>query len=507
MNRFYMGVFALYAFSAQAQVTPPAHASNEFRQSFNFSNTDLRSAFKALSTTGHVDIVVSPTVIGNIASLQLSEKTWQEALTIVCQMYSLKFSVEVNYLYIRTMDEFNKISMENANALQVSGALSPLVRDVINLRNAKAKDLYESVSGLLSTRGRLTVVERNNAFLVFDTRANILEIRAAVKELDVETYQVNIQAQLIQVDADALQDMGVDWQAALRNGSQPLHPTLGNPGKLPTTGSNNVLGTSSQVGIGGSSQSGGSGGGSGGSGASSGGDIIGGVAGATSVFAFGLLDGHIAVALANLLQTSKGEVVAKPQITTLDNSEARIFMGEQVPVRVLDANGRQAVKLEDAGTSLRVTPHVTADGRVLLDLNPEKNSFRRDQSDIILQKQSASTTVLVNDGETVVIAGLTTKEENEIETGVPLLKDIPILGWLFKHKSTQTRKRDLIIFVTPHVVRTGLKTSAAGPSVERPLGEGVYGDFKGGQSGGTRSAPSTPSAPVSTGNNNNDEGP
>ena len=364
MNRFYLGLIALCALSANAQVTPPARAGNEFRQSFNFSNTDLRSAFKALSNTGLVDIVVSPNVLGNIASLQLSEKTWQEALTILCQMYSLKFSVEVNYLYIRTMEEFNKISVENANAMQVSGALSPLVRDVVNLRNAKAKDLEESIRGLLSSRGRLTVVERNNALLVFDTRANILEIRAAVKELDVETYQVNIQALLIQVDADAIHDMGVDWQAALRSGSQPLHPTLGNPGKLPTTTSNNVLGTSSQVGIGGTSQSSGGGGASGGSGTGTGtgGNIVGGVAGATSVFAFGLLDGHIAVALANLLQTSKGEVVAKPQITTLDNSEARIFMGEQVPVRILDANGRQAVQLQDAGTSIRVTPHVTPKG-------------------------------------------------------------------------------------------------------------------------------------------------
>jgi type II secretory pathway component GspD/PulD (secretin) len=203
----------------------------------------------------------------------------------------------------------------------------------------------------------------------------------------------------------------------------------------------------------------------------------------------------LGVAVANLLKEARGEVLAKPQITTIDNTEASIFMGEQIPIRVLDANGRQAVQLQDAGTSLTVTPHVTADGRVLLDLKPEKNSFRNDPSaGVVIQKQSAHTTVLVNDGETVVIAGLTTKEESEVETGVPLLKDIPILGWLFKHKSHQTRKRDLIIFVTPHVVRTsGAKATAMKTSglEER---EGVYGDLGSPAASGGEPATNAPAA-------------
>lgn len=450
------------------------------RQNFNFSNMEIHSAFKGLSTSGRVDIVVSPNVTAQNVNLQLTDKTWQEAMLILCQMYGLKFLVEDNYLYVQNLADYNKTSVENASALQAAGSMAPLMRDIIKLKNAKAKDLEESIKGLLSPRGRINVVERNNALLVFDTRANIIEIRAAVKDLDIETYQVNIQAQLIQVDADALRELGVDWQFGVGKGL--LDPLRNNPGALPTTKSDfTMLGTSKQ----GSSGSGGSssGSGSGSSGGSGAASAIGGVAGATTQFAFGLLNGNLAVAVANLLTTARGEVVAKPQITTIDNTEARIFMGEQVPIRVLDANGRQAIQLQDAGTSLTVTPHVTADGRILLDLFPEKNSFRVDPSaGTILQKQSAKTTVVVNDGETVVIAGLTTKEETESETGVPLLKDIPILGYLFKHVSKQSRKRDLIIFVTPHIVQlSGHPNGVAKIDQSRyddsAPSEGVYGDY------------------------------
>ncbi len=466
---------------ATVPVSPASDRGPVHRQNFNFSNMEIRSAFRGLAASGRVDIVVSPNVTGQNVNLQLTDKTWQEALLILCQMYSLKYLVEDNYLYVQNLSDFNKSSVENATAMQQAGSMAPLMRDIIKLKNAKAKDLEESIKGLLSPRGRVNIVERNNALLVFDTRANINEIRAAVKDLDIETYQVNIQAQLIQVDADALSEMGVDWQFGVGKGL--FDPLKNTPGQIPTTKSDfAVLGTSNQSGSANNSSSSSSSGSSGSTGSNAA-AVVGGVAGATTQFAFGLLNGNLAIAVANLLKTARGEVVAKPQITTIDNTEARIFMGEQVPIRVLDANGRQAIQLQDAGTSLTVTPHVTADGRILLDLNPEKNSFRVDPSaGTILQKQSAKTTVVVNDGETVVIAGLTTKEETETETGVPLLKDIPIIGYLFKHVATQTTKRDLIVFVTPHIVQMASRGEGLAKIDQSRYGEfqpseGVYGDY------------------------------
>jgi type IV pilus secretin PilQ/predicted competence protein len=431
-------------------------------QNFNFANTDIRAVFKAIAASGRIDVVVSPGIGNDVVNLQLTDKTWQEAMLITCQMFNLKYLVEENYLYVQTMAEFNKTSVENAQAMQQNGTLAPLMRDIIKLRNAKAKDMEPSIKGLLSSRGRVNIVERNNALLVFDTKSNILEIRAAIQDLDVETYQVNIQAQLIEVDADALKEMGVDWQVGYGSFNKDLLTTSAGRIPAPSTGNINMVGTSNPGGINFEAP-----------------PSMGGVAGATSQFAFGMLSGNLAIAISNLLRTSRGEMLAKPQITTLDNTEAKVFMGEQVPIRVLDENGRQAMQLQDAGTSLTVTPHVTADGRVLLDLYPEKNGYRVDPGvgGVIIQKQNAKTTVLVRDGETVVIAGLTTKEESEAETGIPLLKDIPILGWLFKHRSLQTKKRDLIIFVTPHIVATSGRISDAKSYEFRPLtGVGVYGD-------------------------------
>lgn len=472
-----MCLAACFATAAMGQETPTPAAQAvggpSHRQNFNFSNMEIRSAFRGLAASGRVDIVVAPNVTGQNVNLQLTDKTWQEAMLIMCQMYSLKYLVEDNYLYVQNIADFNKSSVENASALQQAGSMAPLMRDIIKLKNAKAKDLEESIKGLLSSRGRINVVERNNALLVFDTRANIHEIRAAVKDLDIETYQVNIQAQLIQVDADAMREIGVDWQFGVGSGASAL---LNNPGKLPTAKSDfSMLGTSNQ-----GAQTSSAGGGAAGAVATTAGAVVGGVAGATTQFAFGLLNGNLAVAVANLVNNLRGEVLAKPQITTIDNSEARIFMGEQVPIRVLDANGRQAIQLQDAGTSLTVTPHVTADGRILLDLNPEKNSFRVDPSaGTILQKQSAKTTVVVGDGETVVIAGLTTKEETSTETGVPLLKDIPLIGYLFKHVASATRKRDLIIFVTPRIVGQAGRPQLAKIENDREIkeSEGVYDNY------------------------------
>lgn len=486
-----IGQDAAPAASASQSALGSAH-----RQNFNFSNMDIRSAFRALSASGRVDIVVAPNVTAANVNLQLTDKTWQEALLILCQMYSLKYLVEENYLYVQNLADYNKTSVENASAMQQAGSMAPLMRDIIKLKNAKAGDLVKSIEGMKSSRGSLNVVERSNALLLFDTRANIREIRAAVKELDVETYQVNIQAQLIQVDADALHEVGVDWQFGV--GSGKLGPLLNNPGKLPTSASDfNMVGTSNQSAQSSSSSS--SSGSSSSGSAATAGAIVGGVAGATTQFAFGLLNGNLAMAVANLVANLRGEVLAKPQITTLDNTEARIFMGEQVPIRVLDANGRQAIQLQDAGTSLTVTPHVTADGRVLLDLNPEKNSFRVDPSaGTILQKQSAKTTVVVNDGETVVIAGLTTKEETETETGVPLLKDIPLLGYLFKHTASATRKRDLIIFVTPHIVASANRGDEVAKYEPRDLkeSEGVYGDIAPASKGGEAKKPAESGTPA-----------
>ena len=165
-------------------------------------------------------------------------------------------------------------------------------------------------------------------------------------------------------------------------------------------------------------------------------------------------------ALEFLYGDNKGEIVAQPQITTIDNKEARIFMGQQIPVKYLDEAGNTVVQMINAGTELIVKPHISGEGRILLELSPKKESYVR-QSDgtPVINQQSATTSVVVNNGETVVIAGLTSNEFTEVESGIPILKDIPLLGNLFKRSDKNREKKDLIIFVTPFIINHGLTAS------------------------------------------------
>ena len=148
------------------------------------------------------------------------------------------------------------------------------------------------------------------------------------------------------------------------------------------------------------------------------------------------------------------EVLASPQVSTLDNTEALVFMGDKVSIRVIDDSGESSTQLVETGIKLTVTPHVSGDNRILLDLHPENNSYGYDEKgQVVISTQEAKTKVVVADGETVVIGGLTRNENTESESGIPFLKDIPLLGNLFKYSRKAVTKKDLIIFVTPRIIR------------------------------------------------------
>lgn len=395
---------------------------------FSFPNVDIRSAFRALASAGEVDIVLSPTVTGRI-SVNLTQKTWQDAMRILCQMSNLQYSIEKEYIYVQTLTEYNATIKE-----------ADLIKEIIKIKHAKASDLEPAVKGLISPRGIITIVERSNALIISDISAKLEEIKKAIQYLDVETYQVHIQAQIVEVSANVTQELGVNWAYG---GGQ-------------VTG-NGVAGASLPAGS----------------------TVIPGNVGAPTSLSFGLLNGDFLATIQNLLSEGKGEVVARPQITTLDNKEANIFIGKRIPYNKLDKDRNSTVEFVEGGISLVVTPHITNDNRVILDLSPKKSDAEIDpiSRGPIIKTQEARTTVVVNDGQTVVIGGLTSKDENEIETGVPILKDIPLLGALFRYTKTETRKNDLIIFVTPHIVRNDAvlgtmpapsTTEPTSPSTEKP---------------------------------------
>jgi type IV pilus assembly protein PilQ len=381
--------------------------SRRIIESFEVTNANVRAVFKQLSDYSGVDIVLSQKVGGSI-SMTVTNKNWVDIISIICKVRNLVAHREQNYIYVMTEEEYQKNKVESANTLQIAEKLSPLQREIITLKNTTVEELKPSLESMLSERGKIDVVQHNNSLIVYDTEANIGQIKTMVKNLDIETAQISISCKIIEVSAGIIQSMGIHWgffDEQMSVNASHLDQTSIIPGALER-------------------------------------------------LSYGILSPQrFSVALEYLFTDDKGEVVAQPQITTLDNKEARIFMGSQVPARYFDDAGNTVIKMIDAGTELTVTPHVTGDNRIRLKLNPKKKDYQFQEGLPIISEQSAATNVVVNDGETVVIAGLTSNESRNSEGGIPFLKDIPLLGNLFKRSRKSTDKSDLIIFVTPHIVQ------------------------------------------------------
>jgi type IV pilus secretin PilQ/predicted competence protein len=344
-------------------------------------------------------------------------------MDIICNMHDLIWLVEGNYINVqRTASYQNKIIRESEKREQ-SDMVAPLVRRSFQIRHASASEMSRVLETIKSSRGRISVVDRNNAIIVYDTERRLGQMQNTLNELDVETLQIVITAKLVVVDSRLANELGVDWSGA--DGADII---VGNNSRIQAGFSNIPVLINED-------------------------DIAAGVGTKLTVKAF---NQNMQAKISNILSDSRSEILASPQISTLDHTEAQIFMGSQVSIRQIDNSGNSAIQLVESGIKLTVTPHVAGDNRILLELHPENNSYGLDQGQVVINKQEAQTKVVVSDGETVVIGGLTKNEEIEAETGIPILKDIPILGYLFKHTKKEISKRDLIIFVTPRIMRNYL---------------------------------------------------
>lgn len=422
-----------------------------------FTNSDVRSVFRLLSEYSAVDIVVDPAVTGSVNTV-VTNKTWQDVVQIVAKMLNLTVTNELGYLYVQKTEDYQKRLLERASANSAQDQAAKLQRKIIRISNARADEMEKAVKDQLSPRGKITVVSRTNSLILVDGPDQIAAIEKVIRQLDLETNQILIEARLVQVESNALQELGINW--SLNSGSGMGWKTApnglgsnGNLGAGPFKGGNATVNTPASK--------------------------------ASQGLAFGLLNGNLGVAISHLLETGKAEVLATPQITTLDNKEARIFMGDQVPIQTKDVSGNTITNMVNAGTELIVLPQITAPDRVLLNLRPKKDNYQVVAgAGVVIKKQEAETNVVVTDGETVVIGGLVERMENQSEAGVPLLKDIPLLGVLFRYTRHEIVKKDLAIFVTPRIVRKGL-VPLPPPAAEQELSKAA-------------NAPSAEPAPVAS---------
>ncbi len=416
------------SFAQQPAESGPSEPNKKL-YNFTFVDMDFDAVFRSLSVTAGVDILLAPDVKGKM-SLKITKKTWQETLDIICEINDLTWLIQDKYIVIQRSSTYQakqkKLADEEAQAEQNA----PLVRKNFQVHHAKADELVKVLESMKSNRGRITVVERTNSIIVYDTDARIEQMDNALSELDVETLQIMITAKLVVVNSELARELGVDWTATM--GSTALTPgTAGTPtgsgaGDTRTSAAIRSFPNGASPAVG----------------------------GASTAITTSVLDNHLQLAISNLMGDASTEVLASPQVSTLDNTEAQVFMGDKVSIRVIDDSGESSTQLVETGIKLTVTPHVSGDNRILLDLHPENNSYDYDsKGEIVISTQEAKTKVVVADGETVVIGGLTRNETQESESGIPFLKDIPLFGNLFKFSRKSVVKKDLVIFVTPRIIR------------------------------------------------------
>ncbi|OGC89790.1 MAG: hypothetical protein A2W25_02805 [candidate division Zixibacteria bacterium RBG_16_53_22] len=417
------------------EVVPGEQGKGGVIRTLALTKADIKSVLMYLSSYGGVNIVASPSVEGPV-TIHLSNVTWRDALDIILQTYNLVGVQSDNYIRVVKASEYymEKAAEEKHN--QEQETMKPLTTKIVDIKYNVAAEMKTAVKGLLSARGTVDVDQRTNSLILRDLPEILVRVEGLIGELDKETQQVKISAQLLEVESSFLREIGVDWRAINQHFISEA-PTddqlfLENPERKTWAEQEGQIRGTDQV-----------------------------TSAKIGQFSFaGTFENFsLGAVLAMVESSNKGKIIAHPEVTTLDNVEAYIQMGQKIPIKQFDPSGNTIITFYDVGTKLRVTPHVTSESRILLHMIPERSSYQFDPNGVIINTQNAETNVVVEDGETTVIGGLTNQEIKNLKVGLPLLKDIPLLGYLFGYDKKEVITRDLLIFVTPTIVEKPAQAS------------------------------------------------
>lgn len=373
---------------------------------------DMKTVLRTISDFAGVNIVAGKDVEGEVY-VHIKDTPWEEALDILLKAHGYDYREEYGMIRVAESSQLMKEELEEKTAERKKEELLPLTTRIIFVNNSNADEIRRALEDIVSQRGMIAVDEGSNSLIVNDIEKNVEKIEGMVRELDQRTYQVDINAKLVEVDVEASREMGIDW--SMLN----LHLA-----DLSGTGSAEVDA-----------------------------DIP--LSAGTLKFGTVRSWGEFSAMLQALEKSNKANIISNPRITTLDNREASILVGKEIPLIVADEAGNPITELTKIGIMLRVIPHVNADRTITLDLHPEVSELQSEataQGGVIITTSEADTRVIVGDGETAVIGGLIKNVETDVVRGVPLLKDVPGLGWFFSSKSKTEKKQELVIFVTPTIV-------------------------------------------------------
>lgn len=382
-------------------------------KSLQFQSADIRSVLRFLADYGKVNVVVAPDVDGTV-TIKLNNIHWRTAMDIIGKTYDLTVVDEAaGYIRVVTSEHYRKEQSEDEKHKKEQRELVELETRIIKISNSGSDDIVKTAKSLLTERGEAISDTRSNSIILREVPANLERVAGYIKELDKPAKQIKISSQLLEVFTNDLSELGITWTA---------EGTYTRSSGVSYAQRGEVLANRNSD-----------------------------VAGRYTVNA--LQKGWSVDAIVEAIVSSgKGKIIAHPEITTVENKQAKIQLGQKVPVKQFDQSGNVVIKFEEVGTILNVTPHITAENQILMWLKPERSTYQFDPNGVIINTSNAETNVIVENGQTAVIGGLTTQDEEEAELGVPVLKDIPIVGLLFKFKRNVAKSRDLVIFVTPTIV-------------------------------------------------------
>ncbi|NNG47742.1 MAG: type IV pilus secretin PilQ, partial [Deltaproteobacteria bacterium] len=417
------------------------------RISLDFKDADLANVFRIIAEVSNLNIITTDDVKGRV-SVRLINVPWDQALDIVLKSKALGATHEGNILRIAPLSALRAEDMARLDAKKEVEKLKASLEGVIEtipVNYGKASDLKGKITDLLSEGGKVQIDDRTNTIIIRDLRKNVEDVKALVAKLDTATPQVLIEARIVEVDTSFTRELGVQWGGSYKDegstqfGVTGIQDTSGafipgetllntDPFSPVTTPPNFAVNLPAAVGLG------------------SGGGIT-----------FGILSDSLRLdlSLSALEASGKGKVVSSPRVVTIDNKEAMIEQGTQIPYSTVSASGTNT-EFVDATLSLKVTPHITPEGSVIMKLEAKNDS----QGDVgasgqpAINKKKATTEVLVRDGETAVIGGILQVNRTENQQAVPWLSKVPILGFFFKKDTTTSSNRELLIFVTPKILKT-----------------------------------------------------
>jgi type IV pilus assembly protein PilQ len=414
------------------------------RISLDFQQADISNVLRLIAEVSGFNIVIGEGVKSKV-TMKLVSVPWDQALDMILKMNGLGKIKQGNILWIDSLANIAKQEDEEARAKEAKVKAEDLVDRVFYIRNLQATELMTALRQNLSPRGLMQISQGTNALIVRDTETKMAVLKQLIEGLDLEVPQVLIEARIVQADTVYARGLGIQW--GLKNSDV---------GTSNFSFAGNITGPFAPI-------------------AGTGATLIprdflvnlpAQVPGLPSVPAMGYSFGKLADGFALDLRLSAGEllglakVIAAPKITTLDKREAKISQGESIPFQTTSLQGTQTTFV-DANLELNVTPQITSRDpkevgkQIMMRVRATRNAVgaRSNPAGPSIDRREANTQVIVRDGETMVIGGVFIDTQNNNVNGVPYLSRIPVLGWLFKNKSESVSKQELLIFLTPAIVK------------------------------------------------------